>query len=228
MSAQRKLLFIKRKTEAEMSKINRRALFAGLAFTGISLASRARAEGEVCRSTDFASCMNLQIMVINFDPSNPLLVLVKEGKTSLHEAAHEVHRQVLTGNIARYQEEVPIWVYTWGTKNSGLERSSIYDNLVGTRNRRQAEVDSSEVALPYIKGRGTPKHKFKLIHRGQTVMFVPSKTFFTPESEILVCAPTLDSIVPSRARQEGVWITRGVLPSLLSQNTQPLSTFLMV
>lgn len=181
----------------------------------------------VCRSTNSVTCTNFQVVLVKYDPNNPLLRDVKEGRAPPYMTAHEVHAQVLAGKIARYTARTEIDVYIWAPRPGvDLGQLSIYDNLHGTRVRRSVSLDTSTIPPPFIKGRGYPDHQFKMIASGQTVILSLPKAYFTPGTEILLCAPGLPSIVPSQERGEGIWYTRGTLPSYVG-GTQPLSTFFM-
>jgi hypothetical protein len=181
-----------------------------------------------CKS-EAMGCYTFEMFAVVNDPNNPTLSAIASGQKqpSEDDAARRIHRAALSGQMPFYQGTLDVQVFIWKSSRRGVDRIQVYDNPNGGWRRAHAPKHAPNARPPRTPTLGPPDYVFSMTAVGKDMMIAFPDEFFTPETQILLCAPTLPSIAPDSRRQEGLWFTDGTLP-WHRQVGKALSTFFLV
>lgn len=192
-------------------------------------ASAAQAQAP-CRSEEGNGCLTLEMFAVVNDPSNPMLEEVASGKKEPYQddIARRIHRATKAGQVPFYQGPLDVQAYVWKSTRQGLGRIQIYDNPQGGFRKVRPGVPSPPVNAPQVPPLGPPDFMFTMKAVGKDMMITFPAEFFTPDTHIFLCAPTLPSIMPDPRRQQGLWFTSGTLPWHRATGKGAVSMFFLV
>ena len=158
-------------------------------------------------------CFTFVIFGAVNDPNNPLLASLAQGHKQRYEddIARRVHQQAKAGQAMFYPRPLPVMVYVWKSSHRGLDRIQIYDNPQGG-DRQVRAARPVQGNPPVVPSLGPPDYAFQMTTVGKPMMITFPDEFFTPGTQILICAPSVPTIHPDIRREQGIWFTDGTLP----------------
>lgn len=171
------------------------------------------------------------LAVVN-DPRDPMLAGFASGNLSRYDTyegenvAIKVHHDAKAGRIRFYPGPLTVLVYVWGSSSQGLEGIRSYSNPHGGL-RTERAIRPANRAVAGTFSIGPPQYIFWMRAVAKDMAIAFPDAFFTPETQVMLCAPDLPSIWPDRARDQGIWFTRGTLPWHRRQGTWVTTFFLM-
>lgn len=185
------------------------------------------AAAQPCESEQ-RGCFTFEMLAVTMDPANAMLVDVASGRRQPYE--DEIAKHVLldakASRVQFYPGLADILVYVWGSSGQGLDRVQIYDNPDGGWRKARPGIPMP-ANLNSVPSLGQPDFVFNVKTIGMVAMITFPDEFFTPETQVMLCAPTLPTIWPDRARQQGIWYTSGTLSWYRQHGTWRSSFFLM-